>query len=162
MQSRRIVIAALFVAALAACAPPFSRQLLDQVDRTVDFAALQREPGRYTGKVVMFGGIIVEARNLKEGSQLEVLQQGLDGEGRPVRSDETAGRFLIVTERFLDAAVFHRGREVTVIGEVAGQQTLPLGQIEYRYPVIRARDIHLWSPYSGPHFSIGIGVYHGF
>ena len=157
------VFSALAAALLAAaCSPPFSRELLDRVDGKVAFAELQKEPDRFAGKVLMLGGIIVEARNLKDGTQLEVLQQPLDGQGRPLETDETGGRFLVVTAQFLDTAVFHRGRAVTVIGEAAGQQVRPLGQIEYRYPLLRAKDVHLWSPYSGPRFSIGIGVYHGF
>ncbi len=154
--------ASIAVLALTACSPPFSRELLDRVDQKISYADLQKEPERFRGKYLMLGGVIVEAKNLKAGTQLEVLQQPLDGRGRPILSDETGGRFLVVTEQFLDTAVFHRGREVTVIGEAAGQQTQPLGQIEYRYPVLNAKDVHLWSPNGGPRFSVGIGVYHGF
>ncbi len=155
-----IVLAAF---SLTACSPPFSRELLDRVDRNVTFAELQKEPERYRGKMFMLGGIIVEARNLKEGgTQLEVLQQPLDGEGRPAETDETGGRFLVVAQQFLDTAIFHRGRVVTFIAEGAGQEVRPLGQIEYRYPLLTAKAIHLWAPYSGPRFSVGIGVYRGF
>ena len=150
------------ILALAACSPPFSRELLDRVDPSVTYADLQKDPDRLNGKVLMLGGIIVEARNLKTGTELEILQHPLDRQARPLVTDETGGRFLVLTEQFLDTAIFHRGREMTVVGEVAGHQARPLGQIEYRYPVVRAKDIHLWSPSSGPRFSIGIGVYHGF
>ena len=51
---------------------------------------------------------------------------------------------------------------MTVIGEVAGQQTHPLGQIEYRYPLLKAKAVHLWPLDGGPYFSIGVGIYHGF
>jgi outer membrane lipoprotein len=147
---------------LAGCSPPFSPDLLDRVDRTVAYGELQKDPDRFTGRVLMLGGVIVEARNLKEGTQLEVLQQPLDGRGRPLETDETGGRFLVIAEQFLDTAVFHRGRAVTVIGEVVGKQTRPLGQIEYRYALLKAKAVHLWPPEVGPQFSIGVGVYHGF
>ena len=146
----------------AGCAPPFSKELLDKVDRNVPFAAIQKAPERYLGKMVMVGGTIVDTRNLKEGTQIEVLQQPLDGEGRPAQTDETGGRFLVVTKTFVDAAVFHRGRSITIIGEIAGSKLQPLGEVEYRYPVLTAKDMHLWAPYSGPRFSIGVGVYRGF
>jgi len=154
--------ACIAVLQLAGCSPPFAPELLDRVDRTVAYGELQKAPDRFTGRVLMLGGIIVEARNLKEGTQLEVLQQPLDGRGRPLETDETGGRFLVITEQFLDTAVFHRGRPVTVIGEVAGQQMRPLGQIEYRYPLLKAKDIHLWPLDGGPRFSIGVGIYHGY
>ncbi len=154
--------AVISLAVLGACSPPFSRELLDRVDRNVTYAELQKEPDRFTGRVLMLGGIIVGARNLKAGTELEVLQQPLDGQGQPLETDETGGRFLAVTEQFLDTAIFHRGRAITIVGEAAGQQTRPLGQIEYRYPVLKVKDLHIWSPGSGPHFSIGVGVFHGF
>jgi outer membrane lipoprotein len=147
---------------LASCSPPFSRELLDRVDRTVTYADFRKEPDRFAGRFLMFGGIIVDARNMKEGTQLEILQQTLDSGGQPEEGDETGGRFLIVTQQYLDTDVFHRGRAVTVVGEGAGQEVRPLGQIQYHYPVIRAKDLHLWPPPSGPRFSIGIGLYHGF
>ena len=146
----------------AGCAPPFPRELLDKVDMQVPFAVLQKEPERYTGKLLMLGGTIVDTKNLKEGTRIEVLQKPLDGEGRPVQTDETGGRFLVATAQFLDAAVYHRGRSLTIIGEVSGSKVQPLGELEYRYPVLTAKELHLWAPYAGPRFSVGVGMYRGF
>ena len=158
-----ITLAAALVACVAAgCAPPFPRELLDKTEKNIPFAAVQNEPEKFAGKLLMVGGMIVDTKNLEAGSSIEVLQQPLDGEGRPVQTDETGGRFLVVTQAYVDAAVFHRGRRVTIIGEVAGSKVQPLGEIEYRYPVLTAKELHLWSPYLGPRFSIGVGVYRGF
>lgn len=164
---KRTTILVLIQLALAAivsagCAPPFPRELLDKIDTNVPFTALQKEPEKYIGKLLMVGGTIVDTKNLKEGTRIEVLQKPLDGEGRPALTDETGGRFLVVTQTYLDAAVFHRGRSVTIIGEVAGAKVQPLGEIEYRYPELTAKELHLWSPFSGPRFSIGVGMYRGF
>lgn len=144
-----------------ACSPPFPKELLEKADRVTPFTELQRDPERYRGRLFLLGGVIVETRNLPSGTQLEILQRPLDGRGRPKETDASGGRFLVITPRFLDAAVFQRGRMVTVIGSIAGQRGLPLGEIEYRYPLIEASAVHLWAPSSGPHFSIGIGVYRG-
>ncbi|MEK6745311.1 MAG: Slp family lipoprotein [Nitrospirota bacterium] len=157
-----LVLLAVAVIISAGCAPPFSKELLDKLEKNITFAAVQKEPERYTGKLLMVGGTIVDTKNLKEGSRIEVLQKPLDGEGRPAMTDETGGRFLIVTSQFLDGAVYHRGRSVTIIGEVAGSKVQPLGELEYRYPVLTAKELHLWSPYAGPRFSIGVGMYRGF
>jgi len=156
------IVAAFAASVVAGCTPPFPRELLDKVEKNVPFAALQKEPEKFTGKLLMVGGTIVDTKNLKEGTQIEVLQSPLDGEGRPSLSDQTGGRFLVVTQTYLDAAVFHRGRSVTIIGEVAGSKVQPLGEIQYRYPVLTAKELHLWSPSSGPRFSIGVGLYRGF
>lgn len=162
ISSFLLIQLSLAVIIIAGCAPPFPKELLDKVERNVPFDALQKEPERFLGKLLMVGGTIVDTKNLKEGTQVEVLQKPLDGGGRPALTDETGGRFLAVTRTYLDAAVYHRGRSVTIIGEVAGSKAQPLGEIEYRYPVITAKELHLWSPYSGPRFSIGVGVYRGF
>jgi len=161
-RSLIVLTAAIAASVVAACAPPFSRELLDKIEKNVPFAALQKEPERFSGKLMMVGGTIVDTKNLKEGTQIEVLQKPLDGEGRPEPTDETGGRFLVVTQTYLDAAVFHRGRSVTIIGEVTGSKVQPLDEIAYRYPVLTAKELHLWSPYAGPRFSVGVGVYRGF
>lgn len=147
---------------LIGCSPPFPRELMEKVEKNVTFTALRKDPEKYAGKLLMVGGTIVDTKNLKEGTRIEVLQKPLDGEGRPEPTDESGGRFLIVTQQFLDSALYHRGRMITVIGEAAKSQVLPLGEIEYRYPVIAAKGLHLWSPYAGPNFSFGVGVYRGF
>ena len=160
--SRITLAAALAASIVVGCAPPFPKDLLDKTDRNVSFAALQKEPERFSGKLLMLGGTIVDTKNLKEGTQIEVLQKPLDGEGQPAVTDETGGRFLVVTSQFLDGAIYHRGRSVTIIGEVSGSKLQPLGELEYRYPVLTAKGLHLWAPYSGPRFSVGVGVYRGF
>lgn len=156
------VIALLYATAACGCAPPFPRELLERTDREPDLRALLQEPERSAGRLVMLGGTIVDTRNLRNGTEIEVLQQPLDGEARPRTGDTTSGRFLITTPRFLDAAVYHRGRSVTVIGETAGTTVRPLGLAEFRYLVLTEKALHLWPYATGPRFSIGIGMYHGF
>ena len=153
------VAAALGIVVIAGCSPPFPKDLLEKVEKNVPFSALQKDPEKYAGKLLMIGGIIVDTKTLKERTHIEVLQMTLDGEGRPELTDDTGGRFLVMTQQFLDGAVYHRGRLITVVGEVAAPQVLTLGEIAYLYPVITAKALHLWSPYSGPYFSFGIGVY---
>lgn len=163
-QTSILILIQVVLAAIvsAGCAPPFPKELLDKIEKDIPFAVLQKEPEKFSGTLLMVGGTIVDTKNLKEGTRIEVLQKPLDGEGRPALTDETGGRFLVLTQTYLDAAVFHRGRSVTIIGEVAGSQVQPLGEIEYRYPVLTAKELHLWSPHSGPRFSIGVGMYRGF
>jgi len=149
---------------LGGCAPPFSRQALDQVDRSISFRELQKAPGQNKGKWVMLGGVIVSARNTAEGTVIEVLQKPLDRQGRPRDTDATEGRFIVTSGTFLDSAVYHTGRAITVIGEAAGEKVQPLGEIQYHYPVVTAEELHLWEPGSGPrvHFSVGVGVFHSY
>jgi outer membrane lipoprotein len=149
---------------LGACAPPFSRSALDQVDRAITFNELRSDPDRYKGKWVMLAGVIVGTKNTQEGTFIEVLQRPMGRRGQPLDTDATEGRFIISTAQFLDAAVYDTGRLITVIGEVAGLNVKPLGEIEYRYPVVGAKELRLWEPNAGPRFSfgVGVGIFHGY
>ena len=58
--------------------------------------------------------------------------------------DESEGRFLALNSGYLDVAIYNRGRKVTVAGEVQGKKIQRLGEIDYTYPLISAKGIHLW------------------
>ena len=152
-----IVIASLLGS--TGCGPPFPKQTLEKVDKALSFRELRKDPERYRGRWVMLAGMIVDVKNLREGTLIEVLQKPMDGRGRPLQGDVTEGRFIVSSEKFLDAAVYRKGRELTVVGEVAGSTVKLLSEIEYRYPVLAAKDLYLWEPaYTGPRFFFGIGV----
>lgn len=160
-----IVLAAAAVAlAVAACAPAFSPEAMARVDRTVSFRQLQAAPDAYRGTWVLAGGVILATRNLREGTSIEVLERPVDGHGRPLETDASDGRFIIQSNQFLDPADFHQGKRISLVGEVAGQDVRPLGEMQYRYPVLTARELHLWEPHSSPQvsFGFGIGVSHHF
>ncbi len=154
-------LSAILIMVIAGCAPPFPKEMLAKVDKTIHFSDLQKDPDRFQGAWVMLAGMVVETRNTKEGSSIEVLQKPQDSRGRPLQTDASGGRFIILSPEYLDAAVYHAGRLITVVGEAAGKKVQPLGEIEYRYPLVRASSMHLWEPYSsGPRFQFGIGIMH--
>jgi outer membrane lipoprotein len=88
--------------------------------------------------------VIISSVNLKEGTMIEVLQKPADTRGKPKDVDESEGRFLALHPGYLDVAIYNRGRKVTVAGEVEGKKIQRLGEIEYTYPLISAKEIHLW------------------
>ncbi len=143
---------------IAACAPVFPREAMDRVNRHLSFKDLQGNPDQFKGIWAMLGGDIIEVKNAQDGSSIEVLQKPLDSDGRPLETDNSEGRFLIHTERFLDSAVYLPGRQITVIGEVGGYEIMQIDEIMYRYPLLDEKFIHLWRPYAGPQFFFGVGV----
>jgi outer membrane lipoprotein len=160
-RSLTIVVPCLFVFFITAgCAPPFSKETLDKVNRNVSFQELKKEPEKFKGTTVMLGGMIVGSKNAKEGTLIEILQKPLDSSGSPLQTDSTEGRFLIQSDTFLDPAVYHEGRLITVVAEVIGRKELPLDDIMYAYPLLTVKDLHLWEPSQGPRFFFGIGVSH--
>jgi outer membrane lipoprotein len=159
--SLTIVVSCLFVFFITAgCAPPFSKETLDTVNRNISFQELKKEPEKFKGTSVMLGGMIIGSKNTQEGALIEILQKPLDTDGRPLQTDSTEGRFLIRSDTFLDPAVYHEGRLITVVAEVIGRKELQLDDIMYAYPLLIVKDLHLWEPSQGPRFFFGIGVSH--
>jgi outer membrane lipoprotein len=156
-----IIVLCLFALSLVGgCAPPFPKETLDKVDRNVSFQEVRKNPEKLKGTQVMLGGMIITSKNTKEGTLIEILQRPLDTYGRPLQTDSTEGRFLVQSDTFLDPAVYHEGRLITVVAEVIGSKKLPLDDILYPYPLLSMKDLHLWGPSPGPRFFFGIGVSH--
>jgi outer membrane lipoprotein len=149
---------------LAGCAHVISKEVLQEVDASLTFAHVSKDPEAYKGKTVLFGGDIIETQNLSDKTQIVVLQRPLGSRGEPSAGDVSEGRFIITTPGFLDPAIYGPGRKITVAGTVVGKEVRPLGEIEYTYPIIEKREFYLWpeeeaaSDESGVRFGVGIGV----
>jgi outer membrane lipoprotein len=159
MKKQFLVLIGL-VLALSACAPPFSRSTLNQVDPQVSFQALARDPESYIGKTVLLGGNILETYMESDQTWIEILQKPLDLQQRPQHTDTSYGRLFIHFPDFRDPAIYAPGRQITVVGKVEGVRIQKIREMDYSYPVIVPNESHLWQPQSmtGPFFNIGIGV----
>jgi len=137
------VVVALFIVAFVSCAVMPKELRKEGVEREITLKMVKEDLEIYRGSKVMWGGKIIRCENKREGTFFEVLQLPLDVEGRPKDVDESEGRFLVLYDGFLDCAIYCPGREITVIGEVRDLQKGKLGEMEYVYPVIRTKRIHL-------------------
>ena len=126
------------------CVSAISKELRAQVDEGITVHYALNAPESSMDKTVMWGGVIVDAKNLKQGTLLEIVQKPISFEGRPRRVDQSEGRFLALYEGFLDVAIYSSGREVTVAGRLTELRREPLGEIEYTYPVVAAKELYLW------------------
>ncbi|KXK29848.1 MAG: hypothetical protein UZ01_01824 [Candidatus Brocadia sinica] len=133
-----------FLLLMSGCAPVISKQVRDQARPDIAFGEVLSDPEQYKGRMIILSGVIIETKNTKEGTLLEVLQCPAGYRGKPKDADETGGRFLALDSRYLDVDVFAKGRSVTIAGEIQGKRTLPLGEIEYTYPLISVKEIYLW------------------
>jgi outer membrane lipoprotein len=129
---------------LNACTPVISPQLMDQVDRSLTYSSLSRRPDEFTGKIVLLGGTIVQTVPKPGETEIEVVQKDLLSTGEPQLTDKSEGRFLVVVDRFLDPAIYRPERGLTVAGRVRGSMVRRIGEIDYRYPVVVALELHLW------------------
>jgi len=154
----------LTIISLFGCAHVISKEMRDKAYGEPPASALFKDPDEFKGRIVILGGTIVSSTNTDKGTYIEVLQKPLDYHGRPEDTDTSYGRFIIFHDGYLDAAVYAQGRDVTVAGEVMGKELHPLGEIQYPYPLIKSKELHLFEArYNMPvHFGIGIGIWHSF
>jgi outer membrane lipoprotein len=152
----------LFLLALSGCARPFSDEALKLVDASLSYQQVRDRPGDYRGKFITAGGVVAAVYNTNSGGELEILQFPLDGSGRPDPAALSSGRFLALTDSFLDPLLFQPGLMASVVGEIAGEETRELEGVDYRYPLLRIREVHIWKPGESTkpviHFGIGIGT----
>jgi len=141
---KKVYALALLLLLATGCTHVISKEARMSIDPEVTFAEVKASPTAYQGKTLLLGGVIVGDHIEPSGSTLEIFRWKLDRWGEPVAVDETAGRFLAVTDRLLDPALYAPGRLVTLTATVSGETMRPLGEISYSYPVLRINEIYLW------------------
>ena len=126
------------------CVRAISKELSAQATEEIRINQVLNNPDNFLGKMVIWGGVIVESKNLKEGTLIEVVQKPLGSEERPKQVDQSDGRFLALYNGYLETEIYSKGREVTVAGRIKEIEKRPLDEIEYTYPVVSADEVHLW------------------
>ena len=133
---------------LSGCAHVISKDLRTNADASLTFSQVHQNPNTYKGKSVVWGGEIIETVNQKDGTtQIELFQRPLGWREEPKEALASEGRFLILVEKYLDPYLFRRGRKITVAGEILGEKIKPLGEMDYRYPLLLSKQINLWEEY---------------
>lgn len=167
MNGRCLFFSGLIVGILlSGCAsqPIVPESMESLVDRTVSFREVLASPEAYKGHVLVLGGEMLHAKRLKDSTQLELLQLPLvDGEEPSLDRQQSQGRFLALQQKFLDPATMVEGTRVTIVGEVSGAKIDRLDDIEYRYPILIVKHLHVWPGQFYGHQQPGspIGVFGG-
>ena len=138
---------------LAGCGSVFPKASLVGVNRALTMEELRRDPDAHRGARVVLGGVILSTTPKVGQTEIEVLSRPLGESDAPKRTDRSDGRFLVTTTDFLDPAVYATGRRLTALGTVTGGEERKLGELPYRYPVIRAERLYLWAE------DVGLGGY---
>ena len=134
---------------VSGCAHVISQDLREAADPGVTFREILNNPNAYRGRSVVWGGEIIETTNKRDGSTLlEVFQRSLNWREEPTGLSD--GRFLARVDNYLDPYVYRKGRSITVAGELLGEEVRPLGEMNYRYPLVFSKQLHLWEYYSYP------------
>lgn len=133
-----------FMLLVTGCAHNISKKSLALVDQNITYDKLSENPEAYRGEFVVFGGDIVAAQQTERGVRLEIIQHDLDSRELPDETIVSRGRFLAIAPDTLKIAICRSGRMVSIAGEIAGKEVLPLMGVDYTYPVIGIKEIHLF------------------
>ena len=138
---------------ISGCVHVVPKQLREEVDPTLTFQQIFQNPSQYQGKTVIWGGDIIQTLNLRDGTtRIEVFERPLNWREEPKDTLSSGGRFLIRVEKYLDPYIYRRGMKITVAGVILGEETKPLGELDYRYPLLLSKQITLWEEYVYPLF----------
>ena len=128
-----------------ACTHPISRNLRKEAQKdSIPFTTVLAEPDAAKGKIVLWGGRIIQTTNLKDGSEIIVLETPLDFLGLPDEAESSRGRFIARSTEFLDPAIYSPDRKITLAGKIVGAEERTLGETTYRYPVADIQELYLW------------------
>lgn len=157
----RLASVVLLSGMLAGCA---SSPLATEDSRVAPFGPAHVLSGEAAiGERVIWGGQIAELRNLAEHTEIMVVSYPLDRADRPRLRAEPGVRFLLRHTGFLEPVQYAPGRYLSVLGQVGGLESAPVGEYQLELPVLEAEQIHLWPAdtsqwQSQTRFSVGIGI----
>ena len=149
---KKIFLSAVLLASIVACAP-FSQQIMQEVKKDIAFTEVAKAPETFRGEVILWGGVIIETLARSGDTLIFVRQTELDCQKRPKNPDQSAGRFILHYPGFLDPAIYSKGREITVVGKIAGKEDRLIGQRLYTYPVIENHALRLWEKWEARPYS---------
>ena len=157
MKLRAITTVEIFGFALlliaGACSHPISKQLRNEAQTgNTTFVMVLKDPAACKGKIVLWGGKIIETTNIKDGTEMLVLETPVDFLGTPAGAQSSQGRFIALSPQFLDPAIYTAERAITLAGEVMEPEERALGKTTYQYPVVMIKELYLWEmQYSADH-----------
>ena len=145
---------------LAGCATPLA---FDPAEVATKLAPWQAAEGPAQSAMVIWGGAILEVRNLEKQTEIEVLAYPLDRRQRPLPDAPSQGRFIVVLEGFAEPADFPADALLTLKGHLFGTREGRIQQSVYRFPIVREANIHVWTRAElerrvHSHWTFGLGV----
>jgi len=141
-----------FLILASGCAHVVSEDLRAKVDQYLTFKDVQKNPNTYKGKMVLWGGEIIQALPQEDGTNLiEVLEWPLGWREKPRRTVSFQGKFLVLSKEPLDLSLYKKGTKITVAGEIQGskpgEKIKFISDPTYRYPLLLNKEIHFWKDY---------------
>ncbi|MFW5969832.1 MAG: Slp family lipoprotein [Halofilum sp. (in: g-proteobacteria)] len=157
----RTLYSAVLLLALAGCAS--APLATEGVDPDATPTAVKDDAEAAVDRTVLWGGVIADARNLRERTRLEIVAYPLGKRTqRPDTDAASLGRFRVYVDGYLETAVYEPGRRFTVRGRVEGVEKGRIDEAEYVFPVVKGESFELWPEQtrrergSGVNFGFGV------
>lgn len=132
------------VALLAGCASNVPELIRAAPEDAPELSAVRGDPAKFEGRLVRWGGEVIEVTNQAGTAWIEVLARPLWRDGPPRSDGPALGRFLARAEGFVDPVEYAAGNPVTITGRIVGAEERNIGDHPYRYPLVAAEARHLW------------------
>jgi outer membrane lipoprotein len=126
--------------------------LKEHINHQLHFGEVRDNPEAHTGEVMVVGGEVLSVERRQDMTRIEVLQLPLTHNFFPAdRRSATQGRFVALSKGTnpLDPAVLENGIAISIVGEILGKETIPIGQDEKEVPVYGIKDLTIWDK---PHY----------
>ncbi|MCP4286748.1 MAG: Slp/YeaY family lipoprotein [Gammaproteobacteria bacterium] len=130
--------------AITGCASNVPQLIRKQPPADIEISEVQLKSESFVGSVVRWGGTVVNVKNLRTHTMVEILARPLAKSGKPDDSGRGKGRFLARISGFVDPEEYTQGRLLTVTGKLSRIVKNTIGEYLYDYPVVEAEARHLW------------------
>jgi outer membrane lipoprotein len=151
----------IMAAALQACS---SQPVIPAANRTITpRQAVSMQPSEHD-YILQWGGVIIETKNLREATEIQILAYPLDENGRPDTNANSIGRFIAQKPGYLEGVEYRVGREVTASGRFSMIRQGRIADSDYPFPILLSNDVTLWPQRrtkSKPRIHFGFGASSG-
>ena len=135
-----LILISLLLGACSTLPPAFETEGV----KRISYAQASEDAQSYKDTLVKWGGVIIDVNNEQNASLMQILFYPLDYYGRPEIDKPSAGDFIVKSSEILDPKNYAAGREVVVVGAIAGKTEPAVSSGNTGLPLIEAAAVHLW------------------
>jgi outer membrane lipoprotein len=138
------VLLLILIGLLGGCAGQIPAIIKEAPAGNLSIAEARGDTTHFQGTTVRWGGVITRVENKPEETWVEVVSRELQSNGRPIADSNSGGRFIASFTGFVDPVVYAAGHQLTVVGTIQGETTLPIGDYTYTFPIVKVSTSYLW------------------
>ena len=114
---------------------------------------LSNNSNNYQNNPVRWGGKIIDVENKSDITKIQILTYPLNHYGRPQLNQPPSGRFISISNQFLDPEIYIKDTEITIAGSLQGTLEKKIGERKITMPVVAIDELHIWPQYQQNHYS---------